>query len=298
MGFFKSINERVSKGSKLIKSKMIEIKERAFGKSETAKKKKKKVDSNNYRATDYVFSNSSSSGKNSKIKEKDFETLFGKKEAEEVKESIIERYDRMKAKAKGDVIYEKYNRLLELERIRKELEEEKQKKFEEFKEKQQLRNEAVRSVSVKLEEWEQEIAYNNGLLEPETIPAELLDLSELTDKIKEYNAIIEDAEKEIRKKLVKGYDDFLNMLSHTIIPDMNEDFMDKLKETFKDASLSMKSAFLEEWWKQLREKYEDIHSGSETIWGIEIQEDLAQAMLDFLEKDGIYNATWEEEETE
>ena len=274
---------------------MIEIKERAFGKSETTKTRKQKVDSNNYSATDYVFSNSSSSVKNSKIKEKDFETLFGKKEAEEVKESIIERYDRMKAKAKGDAIYEKYNRLLELERIRKELEEEKQKKFEEFKKKQQLRNEEIRKVYFKLDEWEIEIAKENGIFEPETIPAELLEMNELTDKLEEYNRIIEDAEKEVRKKLIKGYDDFLNMLTHTILPDLNDGFMDNLKEAFRDASLGIKSEFLENWWKEMREKYEDIHSGSETIWGIEIQQDLAQAMLDFLKYEGFYEDTWSSE---
>lgn len=292
---------------------MIEIKERAFGKSETTKTRKQKVDSNNYRATDHVFSNSASSGKSSKIKEKDFETLFGKKEAEEVKESIIERYDRMKAKAKGDAIFEKLNEvvqqekerqrqeeeqkkyLLELERIRKQIEEEKQKKFEEFKKKQQLRNEEIRKVYFKLDEWEIEIAKENGIFEPETIPAELLEMNELTDKLEEYNRIIEDAEKEVRKKLIKGYDDFLNMLTHTILPDLNDGFMDNLKEAFRDASLGIKSEFLENWWKEMREKYEDIHSGSETIWGIEIQQDLAQGMLDFLKYEGVYEDTWNSE---
>ena len=160
-----------------------------------------------------------------------------------------------------------------------------------FKRKQEEHNEAIKELSDKLEEWEKVIADDNGLLEMERIPGDLLTLTERAEKIEEYNRIIEDAENEIRKKLVKGYDDFLHMITCTIIPDMNEGFMEELREEFKNASLQEKSAFLEEWWKEMREVYDDLKSGAETLWGLEIQQTVAEAMLNSI-RSGSYNKTW------
>lgn len=207
-------------------------------------------------------------------------------------QEIFKKLEIARGKYKAEAIQKKYDNLRRLEETRKAIEEEEIRNIEEFRMKQKLRNDEINRIYFTLEEWERRIARDNGLLELDTIPPELLDQFERADKIEEYNRIIEDAETEIRKKLVKGYDDFLHMLSHTILPDLNEGFMDNLKEAFKNASLTTKSNFLEEFWKVLRENYEDIHSGSETLWGIEIQQGLAQGMLDFLEKEGIYKDTW------
>ena len=126
------------------------------------------------------------------------------------------------------------------------------------------------------------------------VPFELLvtEPEMLKDRLLEYVEIIEDAEKFIREKLVKGYDDFLHMIIHTIIPDMNEGFIETLKEEFKNASLQQKSAFLEEWWKEMRELYDDLKSGSETLWGLEIQQTVAEAMLESI-RTGSYEKTWD-----
>ena len=163
-----------------------------------------------------------------------------------------------------------------------------------FQKTQFERNMAIIELKGQLEDWEKEIADDNGLLEMDHVPFELL-LSEpemLKDRLLEYVEIIEDAEKFIREKLVKGYDDFLNMIIHTIIPDMNEGFIEELKEAFKYASLQEKSAFLEEWWKEMRELYDDLKSGSETLWGLEIQQTVAEAMLESI-RTGSYEKTWD-----
>ena len=154
-----------------------------------------------------------------------------------------------------------------------------------FQTTQDNRNKAILDLSGQLEEWEKEIADDNGLLEMDRVPFELLvtEPEMLKDRLLEYVEIIEDAETFIREKLVKGYDDFLNMIIHTIIPE--------LKEAFKNASLQEKSAFLEEWWKEMREIYEDLKSGSETLWGLEIQQTVAEAMLESI-RTGSYKKTW------
>ena len=162
-----------------------------------------------------------------------------------------------------------------------------------FQTTQDNRNKAILDLSGQLEEWEKEIADDNGLLEMDRVPFELLvtEPEMLKDRLLEYVEIIEDAETFIREKLVKGYDDFLNMIIHTIIPEMNEGFIEELKEAFKNASLQEKSAFLEEWWKEMREIYEDLKSGSETLWGLEIQQTVAEAMLESI-RSGSYEKTW------
>lgn len=161
----------------------------------------------------------------------------------------------------------------------------------EFKSKQAKRNEAIIDLESKLEDWEKAIAVDNGLLEMDMIPFSLLTEEELSERIEEYERIIDDAETEVRKKLVKGYDDFLNMITHTIIPDMNEGFMENLKEEFRNADLQTKSAFLETWWKEMRLLYDDLHTGTETLWGLEIQQTVAESMLDFIQT-GDYNKSW------
>ena len=160
-----------------------------------------------------------------------------------------------------------------------------------FKDLQAKRNEAIIDLESKLEDWEKAIAVDNGLLEVDMIPYSLLTEEELSERIEEYHTIIEDAETAVRKKLVKGYDDFLNMITHTIIPDMNEGFMENLKEEFRNADLQTKSAFLETWWQEMRLAYDDLHTGTETLWGLEIQQTVAESMLDFIQT-GDYNKSW------
>ena len=190
---------------------------------------------------------------------------------------------------RGKEIFEKYEELRSKVSIPKPVVETANEQL--FKDLQARRNEAIIDLESKLENWEKAIAVDNGLLEVDMIPFSLLTEEELSERIEEYHTIIEDAETAVRKKLVKGYDDFLHMITNTIIPDMNEGFMENLKEEFRNADLQTKSAFLETWWQEMRLLYDDLHTGTETLWGLEIQQTVAESMLDFIQT-GDYNKSW------
>lgn len=162
-----------------------------------------------------------------------------------------------------------------------------------FEEIQIQRNSSVAGLREQMNEFDVMVADENGYLEPDKIPFELLiqDMEEYERRVISYFDIIEDAEKAIKTKLIEGYDNFLHMMICTIVPDMNEGFIEELKNAFSEASLAKKSQFLENWWREIRLVYEDIKSGCETLWGLEIQESIAQAMLADIQGKG-YENTW------
>lgn len=275
MNLFKSLTERVLKGSSYIKSKMLKP---DFSKSETKTEEtelhnKKEAGSNSSNKGDKQVKDLVGALKSSKNKGN---TLLGfiAGQASDSINKIIGIFKKKPVKPEEETpkepapVFGPTREDFELS----------------FKQKQDERNRIIVELEEKLKDWEKEIANDNGLLEVDFIPFDILseDPDEFHERITEYDAIINNAEEYIQERLIKGYDDFLNMLTYTILPDMNEGFMEELKEAFRTATLEQKSAFLEAWWKEMRENYDDLKSGSETLWGLEIQETVAKSMIDSL----------------
>lgn len=308
MNFFKSIKERIVKGSEFIKSK---IKRAELSSNETTESKQV----NNNQSGDYRSNSSSSKQqkqsikqlmtqlKNSNQKGKDLLNFVLGRTSKDIEKAVGEAVNKMVEASEGSSNYTEWvmTDVNEMKRQRALSEEDRNftsllsnTNAQLFKDLQAKRNEAIIDLEEKLEDWEKAIAADNGLLEMDMIPYSLLTEEELSERIEEYERIIDDAETEVRKKLVKGYDDFLNMIIHTILPDMNPGFLETLKEEFKNADLIRKSDFLETWWEEMRLLYDDLHTGTETLWGLEIQQSVAESMLEFL-RNGKFERSWDVE---
>ena len=158
------------------------------------------------------------------------------------------------------------------------IDEEEEKRFKELQEK---RNQAVEEFKSTITDQNVLNMYSEyGLLNQEHIPYSLLNSHERSELMDEYKAIINDAQSALQHEMTRGITAFDYLLDETILVDVDQDLKDKVKEAFNKLHGKEKDKLLSELFEYAREYYKDVHIGTETKFGIENAEEIANRLVD------------------
>lgn len=155
---------------------------------------------------------------------------------------------------------------------------------EDFKELQSKRNaviEQVREDLFKNRRRDYNVLDDLGFLTMETTPYELFDSEEeVLNRMDFYSSIVDNGIQSLIDEATKGTSALIHMMDNTILYELDNDIRQNIIDRYEFASVEERMAFLSDAFKYVREYYEDMRSGFETLHGRQIAEDIV-GLLNF-----------------
>lgn len=159
---------------------------------------------------------------------------------------------------------------------------------EDFKELQSKRNaviEQVREDLFKNRRRDYNVLDDLGFLTMETTPYELFDTEEeVLNRMDFYSSIIENGIQSLIDEATKGTTALIHMMDNTIMYELDNDIRQNIIDKYEFASVGERMAFLSDAFKYVREYYEDMRNGFETLHGRQIAEDVVNLLNFRMEK--------------
>ena len=153
---------------------------------------------------------------------------------------------------------------------------------EEFKSLQSKRNaviEQVREDLFKNRRRDYNVLDDLGFLTMETTPYELFDSEEeVLNRMDFYSSIIDNGVQSLIDEATKGTTALIHMMDNTILYELDSDIRQNIIDRYEFASVEERMSFLSDAFKYVREYYEEMRSGFETLHGRQIAEDVANLL--------------------
>lgn len=155
------------------------------------------------------------------------------------------------------------------------------KRFEDLQTQRNAVVEQVREDLYKNRRRDYNVLDELGFLATETTPFEIFDSKrEVLNRMDFYSSIVKDGVQSLIDEATKGTTALIHMMDNTILYELDNDIRQNIIDRYEFASVEERMAFLSDAFKYVREYYEDMRSGFETLHGRQIAEDIV-GLLNF-----------------
>lgn len=155
------------------------------------------------------------------------------------------------------------------------------KRFEDLQTQRNAVVEQVREDLFKNRRRDYNVLDELGFLATETTPFEIFDSKrEVLNRMDFYSSIVKDGVQSLIDEATKGTTALIHMMDNTILYELDNDIRQNIIDRYEFASVEERMAFLSDAFKYVREYYEDMRSGFETLHGRQIAEDIV-GLLNF-----------------
>lgn len=150
---------------------------------------------------------------------------------------------------------------------------------EEYEILQEQRNKVIEEIRDDLYKYRRRdynVLDEMGFLTKETTPFFIFDSEkEVKNRMAAYKEVIDKGAEALVEEATKGTSGLIHMFDNTILSELDATLRQDIVDQFEFASLEDKMDFLKDAFKYLREDYEEIRNGFETLHGREIAEEIA-----------------------
>ena len=149
----------------------------------------------------------------------------------------------------------------------------------EFRKLQGKKNATVLQVSNDLRDRDRNVLDEFGSLTIETTPISMFDSQEeIQARMEDYKRIAEGGLDALTSDALRGTEGYFNMVSQTLLIDIDEEIIEEHQEAFMQLTVAERVDFLKEAYTLVREKYEDLRRGFETLNAHELAQELSDEL--------------------